>query len=613
MKENFNQNPIEYRNKAANELKAVRNINKEIAVGYLEKIKDTDEYQRARLQIREENILNKKLSLDKEISIKDYDINFFKAEATLQEIEDPKLKSKIKLEMLKELASHGDAELLKKDIDFMDSLTNKVDAMIFIAAKEGKHDFKEIVELAKKEYDESGDEKNYSNLRKITQAQALRGDINGMMETINIFDLSPGYVDVDQNGLGSRRITVKDDIYKTIAETLIKVDRIDDVKKIIEHPKYDGYKKDIIELIYKDQISKENFYGALQTIKEELGDNKYLKTKVLTLMAEKEGKGDFEEAKRAAREIDSTYGSADLLTLIAEKEGRGDFEEAIKVAKKRTNLAHGNPELDKIIQAQISYGDFDGAKEILQHEDNDYKKSLFIGLIAKAQVKRGDLDSALKNCELVHAMYKDHILIEIAAPLVENGQVEEAKKTLENVNAVFFEDQTKELNILLDIAEKEGKGDFERAKELAGSDSNQYRKPRFFSLIAEKEGKGDFEEAKKWAEITRRKEDWEIISLAQARSGDIDGAIETAKKTNNIDASLLNIVEVMTQKNIMEQAKKVTAIIKDSYLKTKAQIFIGILEHDFTEAKIEALKIQDKGARDYMLGVIATYQFKDKK
>ena len=581
MKENFNQNPIEYRNKAANELKAVRNINKEIAVGYLEKIKDTDEYQRARLQIREENILNKKLSLDKETSTKDYDINFFKAEATLQEIEDPKLKSKIKLEMLKELASHGDAELLKKDIDFMDSLTNKVDAMIYVAEKEGKYDFKEIVELAKKEYDESGDEKNYSNLRKITQAQALRGDINGMMETINIFDLSPGYVDVDQNGLGSRRITVKDDIYKTIAETLIKVDRIDDVKKIIEHPKYDGYKKDIIELIYKDQISKENFYGALQTIKEELGDNKYLKTKVLTLMAEKEGKGDFEEAKRAAREIDSTYGSADLLTLIAEKEGRGDFEEAIKVAKKRTNLAHGNPELDKIIQAQISYGDFDGAKEILQHEDNDYKKSFFIGLIAKAQVKRGDLDSALKNCELVHAMYKDHILIEIAAPLVENGQVEEAKKTLENVNAVFFEDQTKELNILLDIAEKEGKG--------------------------------DFEEAKKWAEITRRKEDWEIISLAQARSGDIDGAIETAKKTNNIDASLLNIVEVMTQKNIMEQAKKVTAIIKDSYLKTKAQIFIGILEHDFTEAKIEALKIQDKGARDYMLGVIATYQFKDKK
>ncbi len=643
MKENFNSN--EYRENKAQELSAIRKVNKEVAYDYSVKMQHSEEYQLARQQTREDFILHKKLTLDDEkVSIKDE--NVLKAEATLSEIKDSNVKSRAKLFMLKELASHGNLDDLKNEIKSLSVLRDKIDGLIYIEQQEKTGNFSEIVELLEEEWkqqdaskektndeDENSEKgRDFSNLLELASVQVEQGNVDQMIETLNKFVLKPGSVTRSEYSV-HRNMEVKDQIYERVCKQALNRGDTNTAQLIISHPQFDGYKDDIVKEICRKQINDNKLEEAEQTAKKFGIQLDFRTEKVKKLINEAKKEDDFSEAKKAAHTLiedvkknDNGWGRADLLIAIAEKEGKGDFAEAMKVineAKKDNHYFKDYEPKARIVDCLIKIGKYEEAKKYFGDNGKGKYDDNLLGKIAQAQVLEGNLNEAKKNYNLVADEYEKHyIAIEIAEAQLKMNDVEGAKKTLEKVNAFIFDWETKELNLLLEIAEKDGTRDYERAKELAASDDNQYRKPKYFSLIAEKEGKGDFAEAKKWTHSIRSDysyygEGCTAIACAQAKTGFVEDALETVNefltKEDEKGNLLEQIIEILIQKNDIEAAKNAANKITSPYYKSRALIRIGDIERDYSEAKLSALSIRDVNTKNKIFIDIASHQFRNTK
>lgn len=514
--ENFN--PKEYRNEQAKKIKAVREIDTEIASDYLNKIKKTEEYEVARIDTREANYIDRE-TFAKEIE----SIHLLQAEATLREIRNP------------------DLRLLAK---------NKL----------------------------------------LLEKNLVSGDIDELIKIVRSSDLKESEIKNRLEGFLPRLIAIG---YIKQAEDLVD-------REQLRTSLLTNYSINL-------KINNKDYEGAKELIMSSA--DSWSKIDYLLEIAEKEGKGDFEEAKELARY--DNY-SKEVILKIAEKEGNGDFEEA-KEAYGGDNRSVREAEA----RFKVLSGDFEEAKEILgKHSDGEYDHDILL-LIAQTQLKQGDIEGAKRNLELTTNFYgRDPMAVEIAEIQFQNGDIDGAKETLAHHRIFHYESQIRELSLLLKIIEKEGKGNFEEAKEFVRQENNDHRHSKFFSLIAEKEGKGDFEKA---INSVKNSDDVLDIIKGQLNSGYAEEAAALIKNAKIwwssqfvfVDQAIPGIVKDLIARDKLHEAKIIANTTKSgSFSNVNSQIEIGSAEDNFTNAKIAALKLEKEEWVAIELGEIALRQYK---
>jgi tetratricopeptide (TPR) repeat protein len=246
-------------------------------------------------------------------------------------------------------------------------------------------------------------------------------------------------------------------------------------------------------------------------------------------------------------------GFNDLMTLLLTHAYNIDRELFEALCPRLLHYSDMEPLLKEILKAK----DFDMAEKIRVKIADNLERSSALEEIAKAQAQAGDIEEAKKTAEEVDGVYKSSALSQIAAAQAQAGDIEEAKKTAEEVDGVY------KSSALSQIAAAQAQaGDIEGAKKTAEEIGGYWGKPSALIEIAAAQAQaGDIEGAKKTAEeITRsdrKSSALTEIAAAQAQAGDNAGsratfqeAIRSADETTsnfNKSSALTEIAKAQAQ------------------------------------------------------------------